>query len=265
MPDGADPVALLAADREVAARAALLDHGRTSSKQSPPPHSGHRRRSRAQSSRGIVSGFGVGASIPSRVPRAARATGTRRLASIAVAFLPMETSPEGAATEPERPTSDTVPLPSPDILREALADEQDEVLRRIDAGASSPEDLQALLAAHAREARARGVDLGQRGAARAQEGQEGPVPPRRPPQRERRVRQLAADVPRSSPAPPPSWSWRCCSPCTSSFLVLLVPVVGFLGYAWWLGLHPTPGGRRGRDRPRTTTPLPDGAVDTLGA
>lgn len=152
----------------------------------------------------------------------------------------METSPEGAAADRENAT-DSVPLPSPDLLRNALADEQDEVQRRIDAGASSPEDLRAL-AALMREKRKREASVW---ASEVRPGLK----------KARKARLRLGDLRDEGEDHDPSQrtfllivgavalvALALLFAMDLSFKVLLVPVLAFLGYAWWLGTHPPPEG-----------------------
>ena len=148
----------------------------------------------------------------------------------------METSPEGAAAAPED-ASDSVPLPSPDLLRNALADEEDEVQRRIDAGASSPEDLRAL-AALMRARREREVSVW------ASEVRPGLKKARK---RSLRLGDLRDEAEDHDPSQRTFLlivgavalvALALLLAMDLSFTVLLVPVLAFLGYAWWLGTHP---------------------------
>lgn len=152
----------------------------------------------------------------------------------------MEKSPEGAAADREN-APDSVLLPSPDLLRNALADEQDEVQRRIDAGASSPEDLRAL-AALMREKRKREASVWAR-----------EVRPGLKKARKARLR-LGGLRDEGEDHDPSQRTFLLIVGAVAlvalallfamdlSFTVLLVPVLAFLGYAWWLGTHPPPEG-----------------------
>lgn len=148
----------------------------------------------------------------------------------------METSPEGTAAVPESARA-TVPLPDPDLLRDAVAEEQDEVQRRIEAGASSPEDLRALAALmrvkREREAAVWATEV-KPGLKKAGKGRVrlGDLRDEREDQDSSQGTFLlmaggAAMI-----------ALALLFAMDLSFAVLLVPVLAFLGYAWWLGTHP---------------------------
>lgn len=149
----------------------------------------------------------------------------------------METPPEGAPEEATEAPA-TVPLPPPELLRDALADEQDEVLRLVDQGASSPEDLR-LIAERMRERRER------EDAVWAAQVKPGLI-------KARKGRLRLSDLRRES-AIEDDGSQRSfllvvagaaivalvvLSALKLSLVVLAIPVIAFLGYAFWLGLQP---------------------------
>lgn len=149
----------------------------------------------------------------------------------------METPPEGAPEE--APGAPGVPLPPPELLREALAADQDEVLRLVDQGASSPEDLRAL-AERMRERRER------EDAVWAKQVKPGLV-------QARKGRLRITDLRRESPLGEDDGSQRSfllvvvavalaalvvLAALELPVIVLAIPVVAFLGYAFWLGLQP---------------------------
>lgn len=152
----------------------------------------------------------------------------------------MDTPPEGAPEEPTE-VSDMVPLPPPELLRDALAADQDEVLRLVDQGASSPEDLRAL-AERMRERRER------EDAVWAKQVKPGL-------KQARKGRLRISDLRRESPLEDDDGSQRSfllviagaaivalivLSALQLSLVVLAIPVIAFLGYAFWLGLQPPP-------------------------
>jgi hypothetical protein len=150
----------------------------------------------------------------------------------------METPPEGAPEEStEAPAA--VPLPPPELLRDALADDQDEVLRLVDQGASSPEDLR-VIAERMRERRER------EDAIWAAQVKPGLI-------QARKGRLRLSDLRRETAMEHDDRSQRSfllavagaalvalvvLSALKLSIVVLAIPVIAFLGYAFWLGLHP---------------------------
>ena len=151
----------------------------------------------------------------------------------------METSPDGAAPEPDGAPA-VVPLPSPDLLRDALAEENEEVRRLVDAGASSPEDIRAL-AALMREQREREASVW------ARDVKPGLIKARKASLHLGDLRRQGED--RDSSQSPfllvvgvvALVVLALLFAMELSLVVVLIPVMAFFGYAWWLGTHPPAG------------------------
>lgn len=148
----------------------------------------------------------------------------------------METSPDGVAGEPDGPPP--VPSsPNPDPLRDALAEGPDEVRRLVEAGASSPEDLR-VLAAAIREQREREAMVW------AREVKPGLVKARKASFNLSNLRSGAVERDSSQrmfllvAGGVALVALALLLVAQLSLVVLVVPVVALLGYAWWLGTHP---------------------------
>ena len=154
----------------------------------------------------------------------------------AVALTAMETPPSGAEGEPGGPPPG-LPSPDPDPLREALAEVPDEVRRLVDAGASSPEDLR-VLAAAIREQREREATVW------AKEVKPGLVKARKASFNLSNLRSGAIESDGSQrrfllvAGGVALVALALLLVAQLSLLVLVIPVVALLGYAWWLGMHP---------------------------
>ena len=141
--------------------------------------------------------------------------------------------PTGADGTDPPASADGIPALPPE-----LSTKEQELRRLVDAGAASPEELRAL-AAKLEEKRSYEESLWQRevrpALMQAKKRRFSLVDLRREPTRRRSQQQPRSWRPCCSPR-----SWCCCFIATqTSFLWLLVAVVGVLVYAWVQGRHPS--------------------------